>query len=365
MAVEVLKGNGVGVDVEGESGLDGDVHDHETLGTQSVGENLDGVADEETRPGERVHDSEEPDEEDHGLVGTRSALLVPEGRGDGPEDEGTEHATGGSQESRATAELVDEESHGDGDDEGKAGLTSGETELGGLLAFETGGVVELRGIVGDDGVSRPLGEETEGEEDGKTIAVATGLEEVEVAGVLVVLVLHADGLLDLAELELNERVVLVAVGVVLGEDVEGLLVLLLGDEVTGGLGDPVDEDELDDRGEGLDEGGDTPRPLVVGVLGAERQPGDNQGTDVPEAVVDGGETGTMLRVAQLGEKHRGGDLGEGVAETEEDTATHEGAHVGAGTLEDGTDDHDNAADGDGELTTEVIGDDRAAEGNPG
>lgn len=79
--------------------------------------------------------------------------------------------------------------------------------------------------------------------------------------------------------------VVVAVAVEASEDVEGLVVAVLGDEVTGGLGDPEDEEELEDGGDGLAEGGDPPRPLVSEEARAERQPGDNQGTDIPQAVV--------------------------------------------------------------------------------
>jgi hypothetical protein len=66
----------------------------------------------------------------------------------------------------------------------------------------------------------------------------------------------------------------------------------------------------------------------------------------------------MLGVADFGEKHGRRDLGEGVAETEEDTATHESVDVLAATLDDGTDNHDNTANGNGKLAAEVIGKER-------
>lgn len=322
VTLESLEGDGVGVDVESEGGLDEDVHDHETLGAEAVGENLNGVADEETGPGERVEDAKDPDEEDHGLVGALGLLLVVESRSESPEDEGAEHAGGGSQEHGAAADLVDKHGHCDGNDEGEAGLAGRETELGGGLG-DTGRVVKLARVVGDDGVTRPLREDTERDEDGEAVTVALGLEEVEVAAVDLGLHLEADGLLDLAELELNRGVVLVAVGVVRGQHGEGLVVPVLGDEVTGRLGHPPDEDDLDDRGEGLEESRDTPRPLVLHEVGAEAQPADDEGADVPQAVVDGREAGTMLRVADLGEKHGRGDLGERVAESKHEAAAHE------------------------------------------
>ena len=359
VSLEGLEGHGVGISVEGQGGLDGQVHDHETLGTELVRQDLDRVADEQTGPGERVEDGENPNEEKHGVVGAGGALLFVEGGGERPEDEGAEHATGGGEEHGAAAELVDEHGHAERDDERHAGLAGRETELLGRVG-DAGAVVELGGIVGNDGVTGPLGEDTERDEDHEAVTVALGLEEVGVAGGLGSLELEGERLLDLAVLELDGGVVGVAVGVVLGEHGKGLLVPVLGDQVTGRLGHPEDEGELDDGGDGLEQGGHTPRPVALDEVGAEGNPGDEQGTDVPQAVVDGGQASTVLGMGDLGEKHGGRDLGQGVAETEEGTAAHEGAEAGASGLDDGTDDHDNAADGDGELTAEVVGEQGAA-----
>lgn len=51
--------------------------------------------------------------------------------------------------------------------------------------------------------------------------------------------------------------------------------LVLGHEESRRLGDPPDEDDLDDGGKSLDDSGDTPRPVVLDVVGTERKPGDN------------------------------------------------------------------------------------------
>ena len=47
-----------------------------------------------------------------------------------------------------------------------------------------------------------------------------------------------------------------------------------------------------------------------------------QRTQVPETVVDGGERTTVLRVADLSEKHGGGHLGQRVAETKDESTAH-------------------------------------------
>lgn len=102
------------------------------------------------------------------------------------------------------------------------------TKLGGRVG-DTNTLVQEVGVVGDDGVAGPLGEEAEGDEDHEAVAVPRGAYEVEVAGAVLALELHLEGVADLAELELDGRVVAVAVTVVLGEDVKGLVEAVVGD----------------------------------------------------------------------------------------------------------------------------------------
>jgi hypothetical protein len=87
--------------------------------------------------------------------------------------------------------------------------------------------------------------------------------------------LQSEGLLDLPVLELHSGVLVVAVAVVLGEDGESRLVLVLGDKVTRRLRDPVNESKLDNRRQGLEQGRDSPGPLVAEVVGTEGDPCDD------------------------------------------------------------------------------------------
>jgi hypothetical protein len=48
-----------------------------------------------------------------------------------------------------------------------------------------------------------------------------------------------------------------------------------------------------------------------------------EGSQIPQAVVDGGEWGTVLGVNNLGQQHRRGQLGERVAESENETTSAE------------------------------------------
>ena len=77
---------------------------------------------------------------------------------------------------------------------------------------------------------------------------------------------------DLRELRINEGVVAVALRMILDEDVEGLLVAVLREEPAGGLGDEPDEDELEQGGGQLQEGGEAPGPVVGYGVGAKRRP---------------------------------------------------------------------------------------------
>ena len=67
-------------------------------------------------------------------------------------------------------------------------------------------------------------------------AITLGLEEVQVAGAAGNLFLYPESFLDFTVLELDSRVVLVAVGVPFGQGLEGLVVAVLGDQPSGRLG---------------------------------------------------------------------------------------------------------------------------------
>jgi len=147
-----------------------------------------------------------------------------------------------------------------------------------------------------------LREETKGCEKHKPVPVALGLEEIKVGGSLLVLELEAESLFDFSKLELNCIVVGITVGMVLGKDVKGFLVSLLGNQPTWRLGNEPDGGQLDDGRRSLGKSRNTPAPVALNALSTESQPGANNGTNVPQAVVDGGDTSTMLRVAEFGKE---------------------------------------------------------------
>jgi hypothetical protein len=83
-----------------------------------------------------------------------------------------------------------------------------------------------------------LRNDAERHQDSQSVAVAFRLHEIEVAAVLLVLHLQADGLFDLSVLELDGRIALVAVAVVVGESAQCFVVSLFGYEPSGRLWDP-------------------------------------------------------------------------------------------------------------------------------
>jgi hypothetical protein len=353
--LQMIEAEGVDVLVDGQSNLNEQVHDHETLGTDLEGQDLDSVGNKQTGPGKRVSYGEDPDHGNDSLTSGLALLSLLLGRADCPNDEGETHGGGCSNEHRATADTVNKQGAGDRNDERKDCKTAVETKLS-VTVCNTDTLVNVGGVVGDEAVAGPLGEQTEGSEEQEPVPVALGLEEVEVGRALAVEEFKTEGLLDLGILELNGRVVDVAVGVVLAQHGERLFVALLGDQPTRRLGDPVDENELDDRGSGLGKGRNTPAPVVVNTLGAECQPCADNGTNVPETVVDGRDTSAVLRMADFSEQQRRRKLSQGVAETHEETSTHEVVQVLSRSLNGGAYKHNETSTNDCPLSSESVGD---------
>lgn len=89
------------------------------------------------------------------------------------------------------------------------------TELWFLPTNTTAFVDQMR-VVRDDGVTAVLGDKTNGDNNGKPPTVALGQEEVPVFGGVINLRLHLESFPDFTVLELDGKVVFVAVGVVFG-----------------------------------------------------------------------------------------------------------------------------------------------------
>ena len=83
-------------------------------------------------------------------------------------------------------------------------------------------IKDLCEIVGDDGVSRQLREETEGDEDQETMTITFCLQEFKDA-VSCKLLLKRKSSFDFSEDELDSDIVFVVKGEVVGQNLEGAL----------------------------------------------------------------------------------------------------------------------------------------------
>lgn len=88
-------------------------------------------------------------------------------------------------------------------------------------------VVDKIDIVAEQSISRVLRDDTERNEKHQAISVTSGLQEVGVIARLPVLKLESEGLLDFTELELDGRILSVAISMVMSERRKRLFVSFL------------------------------------------------------------------------------------------------------------------------------------------
>jgi len=91
----------------------------------------------------------------------------------------------------------------------------------------------------------PLGEKAQRQQNDESVAVSLGLDELEPA-VALELLLELDGILDLLQLELHDLRVAIAVGMDLCEDIVSLLNLAMGNEIAWALRHEPDKRHLQD-----------------------------------------------------------------------------------------------------------------------
>jgi hypothetical protein len=300
------------------------------------------------------------------------SLLGEDGTGDGHDGVSHEHARSGRKEQGTTADTLDGERGDGGPEEVPNGEETVDEEDDGRVGDSNGRhdrVEEVR----EHTIAGPLREEGDGHNDAETLAVARGGEERLVANVGGDGTVELNGGLDLVVLELNERVLLVAVGVVVTKGANGIGVTTLGNEPTRGLGSEEDQADLQDGGNTLEDGRDTPRPRILDLEGTESRPGSavhgldqqchscvqdirylHNVTGEPERVVKRSERGTVRRVRNLGDQHGSRVGGKCETKADEETSTNEHADALRRGLEGGRDTHDGGTEEDGLLTTETI-----------
>lgn len=134
---EVVPSDRVSLTTDGEDSLDGNVHDHKTLGTESVGQNLESVGDKQTRPGKSIAYTKEPHKGNLCVSGTLVCLagVLVDGAGDGPANERHHHTSGCAKEEGTTSDFVNQGSGICGYDERQDTFTTGQLHRGLVEGF--------------------------------------------------------------------------------------------------------------------------------------------------------------------------------------------------------------------------------------
>jgi hypothetical protein len=237
------------------------------------------------------------------------------------------HSDGTGQEQESSSESVDH--HGTKDGGGVVGeLQDSVDEGSGLGLGDTDRDEDRVQVVRDETVTGPLGKEGDGDNDPHPLQVTPALEQAEPGRALRGFPLEVDGRLALVEFVLGKRVRSVPGTVVLDEEVHSTLFLAVVDVPSGRLGDQEDEDDLEDRGETLQEGGDSPGPSVGDSESSVGGPGGDDGTEVPGRVVERGQGSTVGRERQLGDQEGGGGTGESETESDEAARSREVGQMG-------------------------------------
>ena len=203
---------------------------------------------------------------------------------------------------------------------------------------DANGVEYFGEVVGDEAISGPLGEPSESEDNRQTLTVTRGLNQGRPTNGSSNGPVEIDGGLDFFVFELNETILFVSIGVVVGQDLKSFIIPALANIPTRGFGAEPKESKLKDGGDTLEGGRNSPRPRGVDFERAEGTPSGNNSTGVPEGVVKGCQRSAVWGIGQFCDQHGGAILGEGETETDEETGANEHPNALGGGLDDGSDD---------------------------
>ena len=291
------------------------------------------------------------------------------GRAGSPNCEADSHTSGRDQEERTTTDPIT----GKGTEDGSSVVEDVENTVDQGLGGSSGDSDTFENrveVVGHQTVARPLREKGDADDDQHTSLVALADKEGLEAAALVGFLLELQGGLDLFAFVSSQGVRIVATAVVLDDDSPGFLLSSLVHEPSGRFEDQQDEGNLkgnqrmlerqycrtylDDTGQTLQDGRNSPRPVVVDSERAVCGPRGNDRTKVPRRVVERGQGSSMSRERKLGDQKRGGGASETETETDEASRADEHADVLSASLDTDTDEHDDGTAEDGPSSTEAI-----------
>jgi hypothetical protein len=142
------------------------------------------------------------------------------------------HTCRADEEEAATTCRVHERGGSDRSDQGDGCLPNIKSKLLASAGNASSSIDEV-GVVGEKSVARVLRNDTKADEDSQPPSIASSLEELEVARACLGFLLQTHSLTDLSVLELYGSVVGVSSCMVVREEVEGLVVAVLADEISG------------------------------------------------------------------------------------------------------------------------------------
>jgi hypothetical protein len=184
-----------------------------------------------------------------------------------------EHAKSGIEPQWTTTNSVNAESSSDSTEQ-VPNLKNTVDKILGYRVSNTNRDKNLLKIVRDKTVTGPLGEETNGKSNEGTSAVTAGSPKFSIRSLSDFLFLK-NGLSNFTVFQLNKVIILITVGVELGKDTKSFLITTLADEPTGRFFIEPDREKLNDRGESLNEGRNSPGPFALDLQGTEGSPSSN------------------------------------------------------------------------------------------
>jgi hypothetical protein len=161
--------------------------------------------------------------------------------GDGHGGESKAHGRRGDHEHETAAEPGNDESSDGGIEQAPASVGKVDSGLRVVRGVAHHGVEQIL-IVREQGVAGHLGEKTEERSDDDTAAHTSGADHIHPA-LLGEIHLDVDGGSDLSQFGLGEGRVVVTLSVELDEDVVSLLISVVADEPSGGLGKQAEREE--------------------------------------------------------------------------------------------------------------------------
>ncbi|KKA20205.1 hypothetical protein T310_5774 [Rasamsonia emersonii CBS 393.64] len=305
----------------------------------------------------RRHLVERAEEEDHGDCRAaepriREVVALVDTRAHRQQQIRHEHACHAAQEHHPAPQPVDHQREEDAEHEPLDRVPPVDQQLR-LGPRHADRVQHQMQVVRHQRVAAPLDHEPQTQDDEEPVAIRRRAEPLQPRRPRLALLL-LQRVVDLRQLELQQRRVLVPVCVVFRQDPLRLLPPVVEHQPPRRLGHDERHDDLEDGRDGLQQTGQAPAPRRRHERRAVRDPRRQDLAQRPRRVQNASDLRPLRRIGQLRDQDRTGRLLYVVAEADQHTAYDEHGHIGRGRLQRDADEHDGRPDGDGLLATEPL-----------